>query len=101
VNKAGTTTTNLTASPNPANLGQSVTLTVTVTSTVAEAAKVNEGSVTFKDGSTVLGSAKVINGVATFTIHTLAHGSHSITAVYNPGQDFTTSTSPVLTETIN
>jgi len=100
VNKAGTTTAPGSAL-NPANLGQPVTFTATVTSTVPGAAKVDEGTATFKNGSVILGTAKVVNGVATFTTSTLAHGSHAITEVYNPGQDFTTSTSAVLTETVN
>jgi hypothetical protein len=52
------------------------------------------GNVTFKDGSTVLGTAAISNGVATFPISTLAIGSHTIEADYQGSSDFLTAASP-------
>jgi hypothetical protein len=41
------------------------------------------GTVTFYDGTKAIGTATLVNGLAKFTISTLARGTHSITAVYN------------------
>ena len=40
------------------------------------------GTVTFYDAGVSIGTGTISNGVATFTISTLASGSHSITASY-------------------
>ena len=57
---------------------------------------------TFKEGTTTLGTGTLnASGVATFTISTLAAGSHSIKATYNGDATFKTSTSAVLTQTVN
>ena len=79
VGKADTTTA-LVASPSSSVFGQSVTFTATVTG-----AGTPTGTVTFKDGSTTLGTGTLSTSgsvtTATFTTSTLAVGSHSITAV--------------------
>ena len=94
VNRAGTTTA-LTASPNPANIGQSVTLTATVT-VVAPGAGTPTGTVNFRDGttSTSLGTV-VLNsaGSATISTSSLATGSHSLTATYGGDTNFSGSAS--------
>jgi titin len=59
------------------------------------------GTVTFKDGATVLATRTLSSGKATFTTSTLAVGKHSITAVYGGDADLTGSTSKVLTQTVN
>ena len=96
----GSTATSLTSTPNPSTVGQTVTLSATV-SPVAPATGVPTGSAAFKDGATTLGSATLVNGSASFTISTLAAGSHSLTAVYSGSLDFLTSTSAVVTQTVN
>lgn len=96
VQKAATSTA-LTSSVNPSVFGQSVTFMATVTS----AGGVPSGNVQFKDGSQSLGSAALSGGVATLTRSNLAAGDHSITAVYIGNANFDTSTSPVLTQTVN
>jgi hypothetical protein len=98
VNKAATTTT-VTGSPNPANTGQTVTFTATVT-IVAPGAGGPTGSVTFFDGTATLGTGVVNSGVATFNISTLGVGSHTITASYPGDGNFTASTSAAFTETV-
>jgi hypothetical protein len=57
--------------------------------------------VTFKDGTTVLGTKTLSSGKATLTTSTLALGKHSITAVYGGNADFAGSKSRVLTQTVN
>ncbi|HMK16319.1 MAG TPA: Ig-like domain-containing protein, partial [Methanomicrobiales archaeon] len=58
------------------------------------------GKVTFKDGSTVLGTGTLANGVATFATSSLSVASHSITAAYGGDGNFAASTSTVLTQTV-
>ncbi|HUK37971.1 MAG TPA: Ig-like domain-containing protein, partial [Methanomicrobiales archaeon] len=93
VNKAPTTIT-VSSSLNPSTSGKSVTFTAKVAQSGAT------GKVTFKDGSTVLGTGSLSNGAATFTTSSLSVASHSITAVYGGDGNFATSTSPVLTQTV-
>ena len=72
------TTTTLQVTPNgAANAGASVTFTATVSPAV-------NGIVTFKDGSTVVGTASTAAGIATISRTTLALGSHSFTAAIVP-----------------
>ena len=79
-------------------VGQSVTLV----STVSAAAGTPTGTVTFDDGSTVLGTEPVnASGVATFTTSALTLGDHSITSSYGGSPAFASSTSPALDLTVN
>jgi hypothetical protein len=96
VNKAATTTT-LTSSLNPSNVGQSVTFTASVSPQLTGTVK---GNVTFYDGSTALLTVALSGGVAKFTTSTLTSGSHNITATYNGSASFTGS-SASLTQTVN
>lgn len=80
-----TTSTNLTSSENPSNVGQSVTFTATV---AAQYSGTATGTVTFKNGNTTLGTATLSGGVASFRTSKLAVGSDSITAVYNGSSSF-------------
>ncbi len=89
------TSTQLGSSLNPANVGQSVTLTATVTPATAT------GTVTFFDGSTGLGSGLITSGAATLSTAALAAGSHSLSAAYRGDANDAPSASAVLTEVIN
>ena len=91
-------TTTLISSLNPSVLGQAVTFTATVTSS---ATGTPTGTVTFNDGGTVLGTGALSGGTATLATSALAGGTHSITAVYGGDTNFASSTSPVLTQTVN
>ena len=71
-----TTTTVITSSVNPSTAGQAVTFTATVSPNTAT------GQVIFLEGSTTLATVNVTNGVAAFTISSLAIGSHNIQASY-------------------
>jgi hypothetical protein len=99
VNKAATTDT-LTVSPSPGTAGQTVTLTATLAA-VAPGGGTPGGTVTFLDGSTTLGTARLSGGVATFQTTALAVGTHSLTAVWHGDSNYLGSTSPVVSETIN
>ena len=112
-------TTVLTVSPNPATVGQPVTLTATVTEspmdTLQPGLGVPAGTITFLDGPTSLGKVKVTptagttnQGTAQLTTLGLGAGTHSLTAAYS-GEITTVplilvisaSTSPAVSETIN
>ena len=87
---ADATTTALAASPSAAVYGQSVKLTASVKVT-SPGAGTPTGTVTFKDGSTTLGTGtlSLVNGVAvaTFTTVALPVGTRSLTAVYGDDMD--------------
>lgn len=76
-----TTTTSLSSSTNAPTYGDSVILTATVQSGVPTVAS---GTVTFKDGETVLGTASLDGmGQASITLTNLNAGTHHFTAVYS------------------
>jgi hypothetical protein len=93
------TTLTLASSLNPSNFGQSVTFTATVTAESNNGTPT--GTVGFFDGTTSLGSSVLgSNGMATFSISTLAVGTHGITASYGGDANFAPSTSPVLSQVV-
>jgi hypothetical protein len=103
VNQASTTST-VTSSANPSTSGESVTFTATVTP-ASPGAGTPTGTVNFLDGTTQIGTGTLSNSggsdTATFATSSLTAGTHSITAVYVGDTNFTTSTSPALTQTVN
>jgi hypothetical protein len=78
------TSTTLTSSVNPSNLGQNVTFTATVTITNGGGVTPDD-TVTFMNGTTVLGTPQPLpaNGVVTFATAALPLGNNPITAVYS------------------
>ncbi|MGB7267140.1 MAG: Ig-like domain repeat protein, partial [Terracidiphilus sp.] len=77
------TATALTSSVNPSAVGQSVTFTATV-SVSGGGGVTPDGTVTFMDGTTILGTQTLSGGgVATYSTTALANGVHQITAAYN------------------
>lgn len=80
-------------------LGQSLTFTASVLS-VAPGDGIPTGTVTFRDGSKVLGTAALINGQATFTTTSLSIGWHAHRVVYSGSTNFKTSTSSDLPVTV-
>src|SRR5207249_4636951 len=90
--------TTLISSNSPSNRGAAVTFTASVTSPVTGTPT---GTVTFQDGASALGTGTLSGGTATFTTSALKAGTHSITAIYGGDANFTGSTSPILTQTIN
>lgn len=90
--------TSVTSSLNPSKHGQSVTFTATAKSSTTGTPT---GSVTFKDGATVLATKTLAVGKATFATTTLTVGTHSITVVYGGDVHFNGNTSPILKQTVN
>ena len=88
----------LNVSPNPASIGQKVTMNATVVADLPN--QVPTGTVTFSDQSGVLGTSPLTSGVASFSTTTLSAGTHQITATLNPSGPFAPS-SGSLTETVN
>src|SRR5262249_40643309 len=90
------TTTALTSNHNPANPGQSVNLTATVSST----AGTPTGTVTLLEGSVVLGTITLNGGTGAFSTSSLSSGTHSITAAYGGSTNFSGSTSSGLSQVV-
>ena len=84
----------LTSSLNPSLYGNAVTFTATVPPAAT-------GAVQFEDGSTVLGTGTIANGIATMTTSTLAVGTHPMTAVYSGDGNYNAATSAVYSQTVN
>ena len=100
VAKAATTTT-LTSSPSAIVTGQPLTLTATV-GLVAPSTGAPTGSVTFRDGTAVLGTVLLTpdGGVATASLTTaLRAGAHGLTAGFSGDANTNASTSPARTQT--
>jgi hypothetical protein len=93
------TNVNLTSSANPSFVAQSVTFTAAVLP-VAPGAGTPTGTVTFMDGTTVLGTVRVSGGKALLATSALALGGHDITASYSGDTNFTGNTSSDLTQTV-
>ena len=95
-----TNTTTVTASPSPLFFGNSVTLTAQINE--VGGVKVPTGSVSFQDGTTLIGSAVPVDGTgkATLQAGVLAQGAHSITALYSGDSLYFGSTSAALQLTV-
>ena len=79
---ANASTTGVVAIPNPADAGQQILFTATV-SGVPGSAGVPTGMVTFSDGPNVIGQVPLdANGTATTASSSFAAGNHTITATY-------------------
>src|SRR5512143_586764 len=78
---AGTTISVISSSPT-STYGSSVTFLATFSPSTAT------GTVTFMDGTRVLGAGALYGGTAAYATSTLAIGSHTITATYNGDANF-------------
>lgn len=98
VDKAATAT-SITEVPSSSLLGQLVTFSAVVTS---PSRLIPTGTVTFKQGATVLGSASLdTTGLATLATSALIVGDRNITAGYGASTDFGASSSTGVTETVS
>ena len=89
---AKTSTTLGVSSPNPSTVGQPVTFIATVTQ-AAGSTGMPTGTITFRDGTTVLQTVALgAGGHASFTTTKLSVGPRTITAVYSGDAAFATST---------
>lgn len=96
VNQAITIMT-LESSPDPSRQGQSIKLIATLTSNGG----IPTGTVTFKFGTTTLGTANIGGtGQATLSTNALPHGADAVTAAYTGNTNYS-STSATMTQTVN
>jgi len=84
----------LTSSVNPSQVGQSTTLTATLT-----ALGTPTGTVQFYDGATLLGTATLSGGVASISVSFATAGAHPLKAVYS-GDTLTQSATATLTQNV-
>ena len=89
----------MSSSSNPSVSGQSITFTATV-SPVAPATGVPTGTISFLDGTTVLGHQALSNGHAAFSTSGLAIGSQDITASYSGNSSFAATSSSALIQVV-
>ncbi len=93
------TTTQLSSSPNPSTGGQVVLLRAAVAA-VAPGGGIPAGSVEFLDGAAVIGTANVVNGVATLSIGSLKAGKHQLRARYLGTSNHAASVSTTVTHNV-
>jgi hypothetical protein len=87
----GKTTNVLSLSVNPVSYGQPVTVSSTI-SVVAPSVGNPTGTITFKDGSAVLGTSALVSSSASFTTtNRLLAGNHTISVVYSGDTNFSAS----------
>jgi hypothetical protein len=98
LNRGGTLFTT-TSSPNPSRSGQAVTFVAKGAGSVPGTGKPT-GTVTFYDGSTLLGTSTIVNGTATFTTSSLVAGTHNIIASYSGNGNFNPNTAPPLIQVV-
>ncbi len=92
-----TTTTTVSVTPNPVLVGAAITFTAKVTGTGGTPT----GAVNFLAGSTVVGSANLVSGTATFNDTAgLAAGAYAITADYQGDTNDAASNSASVSETV-
>jgi hypothetical protein len=93
------TTTTLVSSLDPSFLGQAVTFTAAVSSSAGTPP--NGETITFYNGSAVLGVAPLSGGATSLTTSSLAAGIYTITAAYSGDANFAASTSNGLRQVVN
>jgi hypothetical protein len=96
------TTTHLSSAPNPSLTGQNVRLIATVTGATGAV----DGSVTFFDGATALGTVPLVSnqpGPVTvgLDVSNLTAGTHALTAAFGRSAYSAPSVSPVLQQVVN
>ena len=91
------TSTAISSSLNPSTYGHVVTFTATVTASGPYALT---AKVSFKDGTTVIGTVALSGGVATLKKSNLTVGTHSITAQHLGDSSNAKSTSPALNQVV-
>ena len=84
----------LSSSSDPSTYGSMVTFTATLTAGAT-------GTMTFMDGTAVLGMRTLEGGVATLSINSLLAGNHAIVAVYGGDGSYAGSTSSTVIQVVN
>jgi parallel beta-helix repeat protein len=91
------TSVSLTGRPNPAAVGQTVTLVATISAANGMPAS---GTVAFSDQFGAIGNAPIVAGQASFATSTLTGGTHNIVAAYAASGGYGAAASIVLVEVI-
>jgi hypothetical protein len=99
VSRANATLT-LTSSPNPSMRKQAVTVTATVAA-VAPGSGAATGQVQFFEGKKKLGTATIVNGVASLQVAFPSMGDHVLTATYPGDINFVGSTAAQYSHIVN
>jgi hypothetical protein len=97
INPAASSST-LTSAPNPSQYNQTVVLSAKVRSATGA---IPTGKVSFKEGSSTIGTVVLTSGAASLSVSNLKVASHSIVAVYTGSANFSGSTSPAITQIVN
>ena len=88
----------VTSNANPSTYGQSVTFAAAVQAAFGTAPP---STISFYDGTTLLGTVNTATSAPQITIFYLTGGTHSITAQYAGNSNFASSTSAALKQTVN
>jgi hypothetical protein len=96
----GGTRIGLTSSTSTPKAGQPVTFTVTITASLPGNGSPT-GTVTFKNGTTKIGTATLTSAKATLSYSLLNRGTHQITASYSGNTNFNPHVSGQITETVH
>lgn len=93
------TTSTVSSNLNPSIYGQTITFTANVVDNAHGGTPT--GTVSFKNGTTIMAKVALGGGAASFSISTMAVGTKSITVTYNGDTKYAASTSTLLSEVIN
>jgi hypothetical protein len=86
------TATTLSSTANPSLGGRAATLTAAV-APLTPASRQPSGSLTFRDGGTVLGRTDLASGSGSLSVSLVSAGAHDLTVAYSGDADFQESTS--------
>ena len=92
------TSATLTSAPNPSQYNQTVVLSAKVRSATGA---IPAGKVSFKEGTSTIGTVALTSGAASLSVSNLKVASHSIVAVYSASANFSGSTSLAITQIVN
>jgi sugar lactone lactonase YvrE len=91
----------LTSSANPTTFNSPITLTATVVAAAGQGTPpVPTGTVTFKNGTAVLGTATLVNGQASLPVSFSTPGTYTLTVVYGGDTSYLTANSLPLSQVI-
>ena len=91
----------LTSSVNPSLINQQTTLTATLRPPAGSNAPTPTGTVTFMNGASVLGTATLVSGQATFPASFSTAGTYPLTVVYQGDANYVTVTSAPVSQVVN
>ena len=93
----GTTLATIQAGINPltSSYGTNITMTATMTPLAAT------GTIIFRDGTTILGTRSLTNGIATFSINSLTAGTHQLNMVYSGSATYASTSTASFTSLIS